>query len=37
MLYDLGSLLIGGSILILCIVFLYMWIRAERKIKKLKQ
>lgn len=34
---DYPTMLISGSLLIICIVLFYLWARAEGKIKKLKQ
>ncbi len=33
---DYGSMLISGSLLIVCIVFFFLWLRAEGKINKIK-
>jgi len=33
---DFGSMIISGSLLIVCIALLYLWFRAEGKINKLK-
>jgi len=34
---DYPSMLISGSLLIIAIIFFYMWLSAEEKIKKLKR
>lgn len=34
---DYPSILLSGSLLIVAIVFLFMWLRAENKIKRLEE
>lgn len=34
---DWNMTLIGGTLLIVCIVLFYLWLRAENKIKRLAQ